>query len=150
MAPPSSRSGRPGGGSDGARPRREPRHVVPAISFSIQADFHGAVQCHVGRLWDVSHSGACLLFPARHPLVVGDSGSLVLHPPNIGTAIETRAELVWVDRLRHASYAGVLFLEAVTFEDSFLAMLMRRSGGEQRLPLQRWDDGDGDQLWLEP
>lgn len=94
MAPPSSRSGRPGGGSDGARPRREPRHVVPAI--------------------------------------------------------ETRAELVWVDRLRHASYAGVLFLEAVTFEDSFLAMLMRRSGGEQRLPLQRWDDGDGDQLWLEP
>lgn len=150
MVPPSRRSGRPSSGGDGARPRREPRHVVPAISFAIQADFHGTAQCHVGRLWDVSRSGACLLFPARHPLVVGESGSLILHPPTIGTAIETRAELLWIDRLRHSSYAGLLFLEAVTFEDTFLAMLLRRSGGGGNQPLRRWNDRDDDQLWLKP
>jgi hypothetical protein len=113
------------------KPRREPRFIVPAISVCIEVDFQAGAGRLIGRLWDVSQSGACLLFPRRHAVAVGQQGPLILKPPSIGEPIRTRAEILWVDRLRAASYAGARFLEAVPFESTFLAVLMRgdvRSG----------------------
>ncbi len=79
-------------------PRREPRHIVPAIGICIQVDFHVEAEPFIGRLH--------------------------LHHPNIGETITTRAELVWVDELDHVVYAGALFLEPIHFEHTFLNMLM--------------------------
>ncbi|MEB3265165.1 MAG: PilZ domain-containing protein [Cyanobacteriota bacterium] len=107
------------------QPRREPRYIVPAISVCIDVEFLPEGRPLIGRLWDVSQSGACLLFPRRHAVAVGYSGPLILKPPSIGEPIRTRAEILWVDRLRIASYAGARFLERVHFESTFLAMLMR-------------------------
>jgi hypothetical protein len=130
-------------------PRREPRHVVPAISICIQVDFHVEAEPFIGRLWDVSQSGACLLFPKRCPLNMGHSGRLHLHHPNIGEMITTRAELVWVDELDHVVYAGALFLEPIHFEHTFLNMLMRgRSAGTSRGPLRNLRDLPNDLLGL--
>lgn len=50
-----------------------------------------------------------------------------LHHPNGGESIQTRSRLVWVDDQSNAAYAGATFLDAVSFEGTFLAMLMSRS-----------------------
>ena len=110
-------------------PRNEERHIVPSISMTIQIDFYVDPVPFVGRLWDVSASGACLLFPIREPVVPGLSGSLTIHHPTFGDPIRLRASSLWVDRLESASYVGVRFLERIDFEDTFLRVLMRRSAG---------------------
>jgi hypothetical protein len=110
-------------------PRNEERHIVPSISMTIQVDFHVDPVPFVGRLWDVSASGACLLFPIREPVVPGLSGSLTIHHPTFGDPIRLRANSLWVDRLESSSYVGVRFLEAIDFETTFLRVLMCRSGG---------------------
>ncbi|MCX5941040.1 MAG: PilZ domain-containing protein [Cyanobium sp. LacPavin_0818_WC50_MAG_67_9] len=115
-------------------PRNEERHIVPSISMTIQVEFHFDPVPFVGRLWDVSASGACLLFPIREPVVPGLSGSLTIHHPTFGDPIRLRASSLWVDRLESASYVGVRFLERIDFEDTFLRVLMRRSGG--RTPVE--------------
>ncbi len=92
-------------------PGNEERHIVPLISMKIQIDFHVDPVPFIGRLRDVSTSGACLLIPIREPVVPGLLGSL------------------WVDRLESASYGGVRFLETVDFNTTFLKVLMSRSGG---------------------
>ena len=84
---------------------------MPSISMTIQIDFYVDPVPFIGRLWDVSSSGACLLFPIREPVVPRWVGSL------------------WVDRLESAAYVGVRFLETVDFNTTFLKVLMRRSGG---------------------
>ena len=92
-------------------PRNEESHIVPSISMTIQIEFHVDPVPFIGRLWDVSSSGACLLFPIREPVVPRWASSL------------------WVDRLESASFVGVRFLETVDFNTTFLKVLMRRSGG---------------------
>jgi hypothetical protein len=119
-------------------PRNEERHIVPSISMTIQIDFHVDPVPFVGRLWDVSASGACLLFPIREPVVPGLAGSLTIHHPTFGDPIRLRASSLWVDRLESASYVGVRFLESIDFEDTFLRVLMRRSGG--RTPVESFGD----------
>ena len=126
------------------QPRREPRHIVPAISVCIEVEFMAESSPFIGRLWDISQSGACLLFPRRHAVATGHSGPLILKPPNIGEPIRTRAEILWVDRLRIASYAGARFLEAIDFDNTFLSRLMR-SDPRSNAALSRHDllnDGD--------
>ena len=95
----------------------------------IQVDFHVDPVPFVGRLWDVSTSGACLLFPIREPVVAGLVGSLTIHHPTFGDPIRLRASSLWVDRLESSSYVGVRFLESIDFQATFLRGLMRRSGG---------------------
>ena len=97
--------------------------------MTIQIDFHVDPLPFIGRLWDVSASGACLLFPIREPVVPGLVGTLTIHHPNFGDPIRLRASALWVDRLESASYVGVRFLETVDFNTTFLSFLMRRSGG---------------------
>lgn len=134
-----------------AQPRLEPRHIVPAISVSIGVEFQVGDQLLMGRLWDVSLSGACLLFPRRHEVRSGQQGPLVMSPPNMGEPIRGRAEVLWVDRLHMASYAGVRFLQPIAFDSTFLAMLMR-STARPCMGLSRHElmNDAGDQLGLGP
>lgn len=108
-----------------AQPRLEPRHIVPAISVCIEVEFQVGTKLLIGRLWDISLSGACLLFPRRHVVTPGQQGPFVMNPPNIGEPIRGRAEVLWVDRLNIASFAGVRFLQPIAFDSTFLAVLMR-------------------------
>jgi len=100
--------------------KNKERQIVPSISMTIQIDFHVDLVPFIGRLWDVSSSGACLLFPIREPVVPGLVSTL------------------WVDRLESASYVGVRFLETVDFNATFLKVLMRRSCGHT--PVGRFGD----------
>jgi hypothetical protein len=114
-------------------PRNEERHIVPSISMTIQIDFHVDPLRFIGRLWDVSSSGACLLFPIREPVVTGLVGTLTIQHPIFGDPIRLRASSLWVDRLESASFVGVRFLETFDFNITFLKVLMRRSGGHTPL-----------------
>ena len=136
MAPPPSGFGSdsPGGSRGGQIPRREHRYVVPAISISIQVDFNSTDDLFVGRLWDVSQSGACLLFPARCAVRSGMEGYMTIHHPSVGAAIRARARLLWTDRLNTVVYAGALFLEPVNFAGTFLNILMQGPRGAHSLP----------------
>jgi hypothetical protein len=87
-------------------PRREPGLIVLAISVCIEVEFQPDNIPVIGRLWDSSHAGACLLFLIRHAVAVGQRGALILSPPNIGEPICARAEMLWVDLLRMASNVG--------------------------------------------
>ncbi|MFQ6539199.1 PilZ domain-containing protein [Aphanothece stagnina] len=113
-------------------PRRQPRQVVPAISMSIRVDFRVETRIETkplhGRLWDVSLSGACLLFPTTSLVEIGHEGPITMHHPSVGTPIHSQARILWVDRLTHAVYAGALFTESINFETTFLRSLMRRNG----------------------
>ncbi|MFO0103742.1 MAG: PilZ domain-containing protein, partial [Cyanobium sp.] len=62
------------------QPRREPRYIVPSISVCIEVEFLPEGRPLLGRLWDVSPSGACLLVPWRHAVAVGHRGPLILQP----------------------------------------------------------------------
>lgn len=119
---------------DGQIPRREPRFVVPAISISIQVDLLVPPDLFVGRLWDVSQSGACLQFPARCQIRPGMAGALTIHHPSVGSSIHTRAVLLWTDRLKNVVYAGAFFQEPVRFEQTFLKILMRSARTTSSLP----------------
>jgi hypothetical protein len=62
-------------------PRNEERPIVPSISMTIQIGFYVNPVPFVGRLWDVSASGASLPFPIRGPVVPGLAGSLTIPYP---------------------------------------------------------------------
>ena len=79
---------------------------MPSISMTIQIDFHVDPISFIGRLWDVSSSGACLLFPMREPVVPGFVGTLKIHQPTFGDPIRLRASSLWDDLLESASYVG--------------------------------------------
>jgi hypothetical protein len=128
------------------QPRGEPRYIVPAISVCIEVEFMAEDRPFMGRLWDVSQSGACLLFPRRHAVTPGQSGPLILKPPGIGEPIRTRAEILWVDKLRIASYAGARFLEQIDFESTFLGRLMRGDPRSNTAPSRHDLLRDGDPL----
>ena len=126
--------------------------MVPAISISIPVDFHvpAIPELCVGRLWDVSQSGACLLFPTKVRSAPGYSGKLTMHHPNIGDAIHAEAELIWVDRLSQAVYTGALFRERINFEQTFLSILVRNSRDTPSRPLINLREDPGHLLdWQE-
>jgi len=102
---------------------------VPSIRMTIQIDFHVDLMSFIGRLCDVSSSGARLLFPIREPVVPGLVGTPTIQHPIFGDSIRLRASSLWVDWLASASYVGVRFLETIDFNTTFLKVLMRRSGG---------------------
>ena len=106
---------------------------MPSISMSIQTEFHVDPVPFIGRLWDVSASVACLLFPIREPVLPGLGGTITIHHPVFGDPIRMRPRSIWVDRLESASYVGVRFFEALDFNTTFLKVLMRRSGGHTPL-----------------
>ena len=102
---------------------------MPSIRMTIQIDFHVDLMSFIGRLCDVSSSGARLLFPIREPVVPGLVGTPTIQHPIFGDSIRLRASSLWVDWLASASYVGVRFLETIDFNTTFLKVLMRRSGG---------------------
>lgn len=130
------------------KPRREPRHVVPAVSFYIQVNFHTATELYVGRLWDISQSGACLMFPSHHRGArVGCSGALEMYHPNIAEPIRTSGDVIWIDDLGHAIFLGLIFHEPIDLEQTFLRMLKGRSSGsapQDHLRSLRENDGDSE------
>ena len=79
---------------------------MPSISMTIQIEFNVNPVPFIGRLWDVSSSGACLLFPMREPVVPGLVGTLKIHQPTFGDPIRLRASSLWDDLLESASYVG--------------------------------------------
>ena len=100
-------------------PRNEERHIVPSISLTIQSEFHVDPVPFVGRLWDVSASGACLLFPIREPVVPGLSGSLTIHHPTFDGPIRLRASSLGGERLPSSSFVWVRVLENIDFGHTF-------------------------------
>jgi hypothetical protein len=119
----------PPAGNDpaGGRRRREPRQVVPVISFTIQVELDLSHSIVRAKLWDISPSGACLLLPPNPNLATGDRGPLKLIHPYGNGDISTQGRVQWLDPLRNACYAGVVFLDSVDFSTTFLAMLLSRS-----------------------
>lgn len=109
-----------------AIPRREERSPVPAIGVAIKADFLDGSTPHVGRLWDVSPSGACLWFPSQQfSGRAGVIGQVVIHHPSDPLTIPIPARLAWVDVLARATYAGFEFLERNDFSHTFLRLVIR-------------------------
>ena len=111
-------------------PRREERSPVPAIGVAIKADFREGSTAHVGRLWDVSPSGACLWFPSQSfdgPTApqAGLVGQVVIHHPSDPLTIPIAARLAWLDVLARATYAGFEFLEPNDFSTTFLRLVIR-------------------------
>ena len=127
------------------KPRREPRHVVPAVSFHIQVNFHTETELYVGRLWDISDAGACLMFPSHHRGArVGCNAMLEMFHPNIAEPIRASGEVLWIDDLEHAIFLGLIFHEPIDLEQTFLRMLKGRSSGNaptDRLRSLRDNDG---------
>ncbi|MEB3264512.1 MAG: PilZ domain-containing protein [Synechococcus sp.] len=105
-------------------PRREERFLLPAVTIWIPATFRFKEQDHHGRLWDVSHSGCCLLFPPGVGVHPGVSGELMISHPSSNQSIPTSILILWVDREAGGTYAGCRFTRKIDFSRTFLNTLM--------------------------
>ncbi|MCT0226228.1 PilZ domain-containing protein [Synechococcus sp. CS-1328] len=106
------------------QPRREERFLLPAITIWIGGIFTvNNVHLH-GRLWDISWSGCCMLFPPGEGVHAGQRGSLLISHPTTSSVILTAGLVMWVDREAGGTYAGCRFTKKVDFNQTFLNVLM--------------------------
>ncbi|MEA5423028.1 MULTISPECIES: PilZ domain-containing protein [unclassified Synechococcus] len=106
------------------QPRREERFLLPAITIWIGAIFTVNDLQHHGRLWDISWSGCCLLFPPGERVNASQKGSLLISHPSTNSVIPTAVMVMWVDREAGGTYAGCRFSRRVDFSQTFLRGLM--------------------------
>ncbi len=91
----------------------------------IPATFRNKEQEHTtSRLWDVSHSGCCLLFPPGLGVHPGVSGELVISHPMSNQSIPGSILILWVDREAGGTYAGAASPAESNFSRTFLNSLM--------------------------
>jgi hypothetical protein len=70
-------------------PRSEERFLLPAVTIWIPATLKARNGDLHGRLWDVSQSGCCLLFPPGSGLYPGMAGPLMITHPSSNQMIST-------------------------------------------------------------
>ena len=71
----------------------------------------------------MSRSGACIRSFQQVPM--GSPAQIRFHDPSEAEFIEARGELVWMNQLRGAHYAGLRFEEGFDISKTFLRLLMK-------------------------
>lgn len=105
--------------------RQSARFSVPVLDVPIRVEVLVAGIRYPGQLWDVSQHGACLLL--RSPIPANQSALVRIHAPTGGEKIDLPAQLMWVDSVMGAFYAGVRFTQAMDFGPTFLGTLIRNA-----------------------
>jgi hypothetical protein len=105
--------------------RQSPRFSVPVLDVPIRVEVLAGGIRYPAKLWDVSQHGACLLL--RSPIPPNQSALLRIHAPTGGEKLDLPAQLMWLDSVMGAYYAGVRFAQGVDFSPTFLGTLIRNS-----------------------
>jgi len=105
--------------------RQSPRYSVPVLDVPIRVEVLAGGSRYPAQLWDVSQQGACLLL--HSPIPPNQSALLRIHAPTGGETIDLPAQLIWLDSVIGAYYAGVRFVRAMDFGSTFLGTLIRNA-----------------------
>lgn len=106
-------------------PRREDRHLLPFSSVVLQAELFTPNFCHVGYLWDVSASGACLCF-SEEASNIHDKDELQVRFlwPEKEQAIISTCRVAWLNSIHGARFVGVELTEAIDLSKTFFSNLL--------------------------
>jgi hypothetical protein len=104
-------------------PAREPRFSAPFFQILVKVEVVLQDNCYLGHLWDVSRSLACIRSFQQVPM--GSPAQIRFHDPSEAEFIEARGELVWMNQLRGAHYAGLRFEEGFDISKTFLRLLIK-------------------------
>jgi hypothetical protein len=106
-------------------PRREERHLLPFSSVMLKAELFTKNFCHLGYLWDVSPSGACLCFSEEAAAIANDEPLQVrfLWSENDQT-ITAPCRIAWLNSVHGASFVGVELSEAMDLSQTFFSNLL--------------------------
>ncbi len=110
----------------GRLPRREPKFSAPFFQILIKVEVHFPEDCYSGHLWEVNRDGACIR--SFHQIPIGTASLIRIHDPCDQDIIETQGELVWVNHLRGAHYAGLNFQNGFDISKTFLRLLLKDEG----------------------
>ena len=105
--------------------RQGHRYLVPVLDVPIRVEVLAGGSRYPAQLWDVSQHGACLLLHA--PIPPNQSALLSILAPTGGETIDLHAQLIWLDSVMGAYYAGVRFVQGVDFGPTFLGTLIRNA-----------------------
>jgi hypothetical protein len=109
-------------------PRREDRHLIPFSSVVLKAELFTSSFCHVGYLWDVSASGACLCFSDNDDEAGNIHHKDFLHvrflSPETESAITSPCRVAWLNSMHGARFVGVELTEAMDLSKTFFSNLL--------------------------
>jgi hypothetical protein len=109
-------------------PRREERHLLPFSSVMLKAELFTPNFCHVGYLWDVSASGACLCFSDSDDEASNIHDKDFLHvrflSPETEQAITSPCRVAWLNSMHGARFVGVELTEAIDLSKTFFHNLL--------------------------
>jgi hypothetical protein len=106
-------------------PRREDRHLIQFSSVVLKAELFTSSFCHVGYLWDVSASGACLCF-SEEASNLSDEDDLQVRFlwPEKEQSITSPCRVAWLNSIHGARFVGVELTEAMDLSKTFFSNLL--------------------------
>ena len=106
-------------------PRREDRHLLPFSSVVLQAELFTPNFCHVGYLWDVSASVACLCFSEEASNIHDkDEVQVRFLWPEKEQAIISSCRVAWLNSIHGARFVGVELAETIDLSKMFFSNLL--------------------------
>lgn len=112
---------------DVRRMRKETRFPAPLLDLPLLVELvlEDEAQRYVGRLWDISRSGACVRLQEK--VFAGENGVLRIRDPGARQVIETLTHTVWSRQISESHFLGLRFPEPLDPQHTFLSQLMRQS-----------------------
>jgi hypothetical protein len=108
--------------------RRFKRYPLPTALAVVSAEFRtDQGELPVGKLWDISLSGTCLVLPGRQTLAPGNGGLLLIHDPNSSEELALMVEVRWVDAANQVTFVGCQFVADLLPSGSFLDAYFKES-----------------------
>ena len=115
--------------------QRLPRFSMPTgvaqVTAKLELVVARSVEPLMGRLWDVSHNGGCLVLHGHRQIVVPVGSRLQIRDPTSHAVHHLEAELRWCAPLSHTTFVGMLFTGGPAPAETFLAAYMRSSWTEE-------------------
>lgn len=111
-------------GSGPQIPRRFKRYPLPSslAVVSVEVRLYAGAELLVGKLWDISPAGTCLVLPGNQSrLCPGDEGELTVRDPHSSDELTLGFQVRWVEADNMLSFVGCQFVEGILDSDGFLA-----------------------------
>lgn len=98
---------------------------MPFSSVVLKAELFTSSFCHLGYLWDVSSSGACVcLSEETSNLIADDDLQVRFLSPEKGQSITSSCRVAWLNSIHGARFVGVELTETLDLSQTFFSNLL--------------------------
>lgn len=97
-------------GSGSQIPRRHKRHPLPSSLAVVSAELiTNRGDRHVGKLWDISPNGTCLVLSGSQDIYPAEEGVLRVQDPHSPETLQLRVQVRWVEGAGRVTFLGCQF-----------------------------------------